>query len=1478
MIKDYAYELNEASKGTIDEDTLNRLIQVTIANIGQNATWARLESYLESKVPVDDPLIDNFHAIVFAFFEESEISKTSNPDGTLHTLSFKDAKTAQAFFAFTQHTFPIIHSEYPQVTNNDVVLTDDQLFFCRRGTKLRTRDLPSELLTDYFLKTLRADQDDFSNKFIKGIIPTSDGTRRLQNLRPTERKEFTILGDGSIRSRTEHAALETTTDSTFTQNQSCTYLGSDAVTPAFGFDKSRQSKLYGILTHRNDLKINRLLLNDGGTISRPFDSSSESDAKSNASSRRGQNGFSLYSSPELNSFIEENSKMRKLKTNTNEALARLRFNVFRAMICICADNFEARLLANEFSEEILEAYAEYVKRKDIQLNPKFKIHVIFYVQNLNPNANQSQPRHHIYRYTRSMLSHDRRTAVQIYHKKSSRAAFINNKNFECLLGLASITEKMLTDPVSANDSTPLAIKMIQSGHVRMLLRLLRPTRKHYGQNPQEQSNLSTTVFNTLIANNRSLLDQTIIFNLIVAEAFEIATQIINATNIETIPTIKILETGNPRHLDFFGLEKTIRLAAENNYWVTVRLCLKEYSNITQETIDHLFVLACKRTEKARWPDIVFLIKKKRVSPATIQSELIKALNVPDMALFEIIITHFNDHEMIREFFTGFSLLETIRNKQHKLAKLILKTEINASWRQSSGQQHALVSTLLFGIQHDFDDLLPQLAEHEKSFQDKHSESRYWLAVDLARARKNNTALLILQAENHIQTLIDPTNIKLSVCYRVFEALFANQPEVAIFRLLDFNKQYHYSPDDSDTPLSVLATLSDEFEHAFLLFKDVLSNHEQAYCKIFFEVLFDLPCKATDSSTIRDIQASMSRALLITELTIEQTIVENSISKLSLDINHELLLSSYNRDPWKNMISSQITYITMPRLISKTDQDDVLFSIFNILKEQDSSFRLDENTEKNLNTFCTEKLFHVIKKNDWDRFQLYLSYVYEIDPGTFSSLLSTAASQNHEIEVKVYDALKNRVQYGLVPFLRDRVIEAAKEMNWSGTRFYLSQIEELLQETLDELLSMQLEPALRDEIRDCWEPKSFRKSINNKLWGAIRQNPPHWDTVLSHLTSEKNHQNYPNFGFALLVAMRDREIGVARKLFSVVKSHQWRKYEQAHQLFSTLFYVVKYQLNDLLMVAYQHEIIDYTDDSKRRIRLAFDLAKLLNNQSAVTFLEDKIDPNPLLDPHEPLKSICLLVFEAYFIGEKELAEWRLFHYGRHFGILPKQSNNIIEGLTILLGAYERVLPHLPYSFEAEPLRCIENLFLYYGNATLSIIMREKTYSAVKVCPCCYEKTASINLFTAIPLNNRASLMEFFKDSNNLDKWLSALISEEVLTSRKDNEIDELIALLESAIFILKQILANKKRYLDDHFSGASISTSVKQIIALCQSRKRGQTSLFCFYQSSKGQEISKLSNQLKETYQLIMQLEPAVTPQQDQIAEPDTDIGDAYCFL
>lgn len=294
------------------------------------------------------------------------------------TLQFKKISTAQSFLNFVTEHLPLLNTDFPKAYETEVHLTEEQYFYCQRQAMCERDQLTTAYLDNCLLKTLRADEFDFSHQFILGIIPGENNSRRLHNLRPSQRKSFLIAPDGTIKPRENKQPMYSPREKLgFSQAQSNTLLDPNALSRAFGFSRDqRNDKLYGIVTHTNDSLFNRLLTDDSGTVGRIFDF----DSAEHAESRLAWLKERLYTTQQIEEFKRANKRARKSNPRTNEVLARIRFNPYRSVVSICSDTLGARLLAYDFAQELLEHYKAYAEKKNLTVNPNFKIIIIFYIR------------------------------------------------------------------------------------------------------------------------------------------------------------------------------------------------------------------------------------------------------------------------------------------------------------------------------------------------------------------------------------------------------------------------------------------------------------------------------------------------------------------------------------------------------------------------------------------------------------------------------------------------------------------------------------------------------------------------------------------------------------------------------------------------------------------------------------------------------------------------------------------------------------------------------------------------------------------------------------------------------------------------------------------------------------------------------------------------------------------------------------------
>ena len=578
MIKDYIEHLDSTMNGTISEATLSQLIQITIPMIGHPALikgsivildWSHFESTIKSKLEPTDLLHDFLYAHICIELNNKIIDQNHN-NNTIQ-FTFDNPQSSLAFFHFMAHSLPIKNHGLPVLCKNKVTLTDEQFHFFNRTTMLSSHVLPKEFIKDFFLKTLRADEFDFSSNFLTTLFNAEENKRTFQNLRPTNRRDFIVDSDGNIHDRHVKVSSEQKRRSGFTQIQSTTLIDETLITPVFGF--ALRDPLYGIMTHRDDLIISQLLVRDGGTVGRSHERDDLEEAHKEAISIV-QTKKNRNQSPDqkLLAFKKENIQARLAGPGTNEVLAKLRFNPHRCIVSICAWSLRSRLLGSDFSEELLENFTKYSDEKGYTVNPTFKIPVVKYT------LDSSGRRHNLLLYTSQMRQNDINECSRIFANQSLRIEHYKRCEFEFILGLDELTLDIFKEEV---EGVPLALYMLQRGYARMLLRLLRPARLQ--KKPLTDQNLLNNIINELLARNLIEQNDPVIAELIRIEAFELAGTLIDKTRSSKLdlPFNKIrlidhlLEFGNPRQMMFMGLDNTLIRAANSNHWVTVTLSKRD---------------------------------------------------------------------------------------------------------------------------------------------------------------------------------------------------------------------------------------------------------------------------------------------------------------------------------------------------------------------------------------------------------------------------------------------------------------------------------------------------------------------------------------------------------------------------------------------------------------------------------------------------------------------------------------------------------------------------------------------------------------------------------------------------------------------------------------------------------------------------------------------------------------------------------------
>lgn len=699
-------------------------------------------------------------------------------------FKFPDAQTANAFFDFTYAVLPIRKAEYPKINNAEFILTDEQHYCYQFYAMQCSGKLTPEMLGDqYFLKTLRADTLDYSYAFILGIMPGSAQTKR-QNLRYMNRGNYTIDAKGRPKPRINKEPMYTPDQKKgFSQIQSCTFIDNKLLSPAFGFTKERNRKLYGLMTHWHDALINRMLVNDGGTVGHVFDVQNITLNNYKSFSQESSNKKRWYSTDELGEFKTRNIKERPDNLNTNECLVRLRFNIYRSIVSICSDTLESRLLAYDFATELLETYAEYAEKNGLGFNKNFRIPILFYIrkklknilgQSYDQDMTLGGVKHELKFYTKEMYEEDRKKAAEIYGDLEQRRGHYQACNYEFLLGLPTITPAILLEEES--HGLPLICAMIRNGYVRMVGRLVRKS--------SDRKNLLNDVCQELLKRNCINRNDNLISQLILAEAFDIAEMLIGVTKSDkyslsigsTTLVSHLINYGNPRQLNFMGFDTILIRAAEHGAWVTIILCIKEYPEIDKGLLGKLLCYACQRS---KYKEAELLLKMG----AYISSEvwglraIQHAIEKKDWAMVGIFAQFPADSDDFAIY--GFALLKALQYQQRGIAKLLLLAGAKPYWRRFI-KDHEMESALYYAVEHGYDELLPDLIKHESGFGRSIATTRRWLAADLATVKKNEQAIELLSEFRMSDSLfMDDRQL---VCRLVVEALAIGNREIAIYRL------------------------------------------------------------------------------------------------------------------------------------------------------------------------------------------------------------------------------------------------------------------------------------------------------------------------------------------------------------------------------------------------------------------------------------------------------------------------------------------------------------------------------------------------------------------------------------------------------------------------------------------------------------------------------------------------------------------------
>ncbi len=716
--------------------------------------------------------------------------------GEIVRIEFNNEKIRQEISDLLYAILPLRGGTYPKEDNNSILITEDQYYFLQIYAMQQSGKISGEILGDqYLLKTLRDDDKDFSQAFISGIIPGPNGAR-YQNLRPAKQSLFTFSAQGPLISRLNKEPRHPEKKQGFSQIQSCTLIDKDVWSTPFGFSKARNEKLYGFMTHMKDTLIRGYLVKDSGTVARPFDFPSIDEAKKsrwyhkNKVDNKDSDQIEKKKSPEtlyypaqkFEEFKEHNRILRMSPDNTNEILARLRFNPHRSIVAICAETLEARLLAYKFADNLLEEFRRYAKQNGLNLNPNYRIPIIIYLPKKGISANPE-----FLFYTTDMRKRDTFEADEIYRDTDRRLQkFFGNEtvhgvesscNYDLLLGLKNLSDEHF----NISGSSSVVLHMFEDGYIKRAIRLLGPFQAG------NENNRCYRVINKLLENRHLDIAETTF--LIVAEEFDIAAFVLQKTKLNkldlklgynTLLIDHLIKRGNPRHFKFMGLEDMLKKAVDAEAWLPIKLCIKEFPQETRPLLGYLLFKAC---QQKRAVEVNFLLYRNADKTFTVngQTPIVCSTELQDWSTLAIFARYSTDVEDHAHY--GLALLEALRHRHRGLAKLLLIAGAKTTWRKSK-EGYELESALFFALLDECDELSETVYNHEYLSKpcDKSTFSQLCLIRDLAQFKKQADTEKLLRKKHPDLFSSNPYYNEFERCVLVFEALAVGDIAFALRRM------------------------------------------------------------------------------------------------------------------------------------------------------------------------------------------------------------------------------------------------------------------------------------------------------------------------------------------------------------------------------------------------------------------------------------------------------------------------------------------------------------------------------------------------------------------------------------------------------------------------------------------------------------------------------------------------------------------------
>ena len=330
----------------------------------------------------------------------------------------------------------------------------------QNNNKPATRKPLDVLGDDFYIKSIRSDKlDFFRTQAIYGFTRTKTQQMKFK-LRRGGKKLFTVDGDGVYKRAEKKPHYTQDKKLHFSQIQSFTLVLKDVQPPVYGHNKERERKLVAVAIHKKDiLPSKRLYIYDGGTINRPYDFYTQTDAETYYKNKVASNDPILFA--KMKPF-KKAIQQPQHKDKYNEVLVRARWNTDSSHILIASDSLEARLIAQDRARILRNRLKEQAKESGDEWDENYQVPIGFYM----PDSPQ-----HMRTYTRKQQAKDKKEALDIYAANASRRTIkYSNNDYEFLLALDNPIA--IFSETYSGDNTPLLNRMLNEGYAHIVHSLL----------------------------------------------------------------------------------------------------------------------------------------------------------------------------------------------------------------------------------------------------------------------------------------------------------------------------------------------------------------------------------------------------------------------------------------------------------------------------------------------------------------------------------------------------------------------------------------------------------------------------------------------------------------------------------------------------------------------------------------------------------------------------------------------------------------------------------------------------------------------------------------------------------------------------------------------------------------------------------------------------------------------------------------------